>query len=337
MLYRHGPLPRIALDLDPAGLSLSGSGSTQIHARATDGSTVEIGYAAGVISIRRTASGGAPETLYEGRIGPPSHGDLLLGQVHDLFGITVGGARPAPGLERRADSPLHHVRDLGEDAIYWEQPLILSVATAQTYLAAIAAALPGTRVLQTRWRRVTEQPWQMTLQPLVDLASASSPLIVVPAADEARIAAVLAETALTPQRIDRMLPVNLRLQYHWDPIFLRRDADEASQRASQAAGRPVTIHEGPSATVTVRVHAADAAAKAQALTFAKVTDGLFGKELDVVELATGATLKTLKAPRWYGPDVARWAGEGSDRYLAVALDPAGEKLLGYRPRPASAA
>lgn len=332
MLYRHGPLPKLGLDLDPASLTQTGTGNTEIHARDAAGAAIAIVYAAGILTVRRTPPDGEGETLLQERVGPPSHHDLLLGQIHDLVGITVGGARPRRSVERRADSPLHHIRALGADTVYWEQTLMLTAATAARYLSAIAAAMPRTVVLEPRWRRPPEKPWQLGLQKMQDLAGARSPLIIVPAANDGQIAQALDEAALTPERIDALLPNAVQLQYHWDPMALRRDADERSQRASRVVGRTISLHECPSATVTTRVWAADPARKAQALGLARITDQMFGKEIEIVDLASGQVLKTMPTARWYGADIAQWSREAPDRYLAVQIDTAENRALGYRPR-----
>jgi hypothetical protein len=329
MLYRHGPLPKIPLDLTADGLTTTASGPTHIHARAGDES-VDITYRDGHIAIRVQAPDEEPRTLYEGTIGPPSHNDILLSQVHDLFGITVAGQAPGRHLERRADSPLHHIRPLGQAGIYWEQALWITPSAASQYLEALRAEIPGLTALETRWKREPEKPWQMSLGPMGEIATSGSPVILAPGTLGDRIRAIQDETHLTPARIDEALPGNVRLQHRWDSFVLRRDADDRTQRVSQAIGRPITIHECPGAIVTAQVHAADPVAKGHALAVARITDREFGKAIDIVDLATGATERTVTAGRWYSRDIARWCQDGADRYL-LATDEGDGRWLGYRP------
>ncbi len=326
MLYRTGALPRLSLDLVPSSVTMSGSGATRITADIQGGGKLELGYGGGIVALRRDG-----EVLYEGTLGPPSHNDLLLGQACALFGLTVGGGAPDRRLERRGASPLHHVRELGPRRIHWEQPLTLSVESAEEYLAGIAAAMPGATTLQATWHRAPGKPWQLGLERTGRLTATVSTLYVALDADEGQIAAALADRALTPQRIDALIPHNIRIQTHWDPFFLRRDAEEAGRRASTNAGRPITVHECPTGTVTVGIDADDAVGKQRAVTLAKVTEGLFCDRFEVVDLETRQVVKSLVSPRRYGRDIARWAAQAEDRYLAVVADRENGALRGYRP------
>lgn len=332
MLYRLAATPKLGLDLASSTLSLTSSGPTQIKGKTEDQSEIEIQYDNGVLAVRRTPPGGEQTVLFEGRIGVPSHNDLLLDQLHDLIGLTVDGKRPGEKLEKRKHSPLHHIRRMETGTVMWEQSLILSAGMAETYLKAIQTAIPGTQVLETLWARVLDQPWHLTMREMTSISASGSPLIIVPGGRAKDVDALIKTPAITPGLIDEIIPDNFRLQHNWGPAALRRDAELIGERISRLVGRPITIHERPTATMTMRIVTENATSKGYALTLAKITDTLFAKDLDIVNLETNEIVGTIAAPRWYGADVAKWSNEQKDRYLVIQEDKVNNRILGYRPK-----
>ncbi len=329
MLYRATTIPRLDLDLEPRSLAVFASGPLQAQAKTPDGDDIEIRYDCGRLRIQRRHDG-VTTIVVDCQIGPPSHGDILLRQIHEMTGLTVGGKPPEPHHERRANTPLTHIRPLGVNEIVWEQPLTLGGEDAANYVASICRAIPGVVALQTHWDRMPSKPWTMRLAEAQDPARSASPLILIPRANDAEIKTLLAQTAITPGDIDVKCPNNIRITHRWDSVHLRRDADCKSEQLSARIGRPITLHEAPSTIISARVDMADETAKNDALTLARLTAATFGKTYEPVDLKTGRISgERFEAPRWYLPGVARWANSGTDRYLTVS-EQDGE-IIGYRP------
>lgn len=329
MLYRTSAIPRIALDIEPGTLVVHPSGAVQAHGRSTSGTEVTVAYDQGRLEIREQ-SGSDLRILVDAQIGPASHGDLLIRQVCELTGLTVGGGIPDRRIERRADSPLTHIRALGPELVIWEQSLILSAEEAAPYLEALRTAIPNAAVLETRWEREPSKPWRMRLAPADEPSRSSPPLFLIPRAEEAAIAALTERTALTPGEIDTLCPTNIRLSHRWDSHHLRRDAEMRSEALTRQFGRTITVHETPSTVVSTRVDMTNATARNDALLLAKITTEMFAKIYEGVDLATGKTVgDQFAAPRWYLPSLARWAAAAPDRYITVA-EQAGA-WIGYRP------
>lgn len=325
MLYRAQPLPRIAIDLAPESVIVPMTGPIQVLGKTAAGETVEARYDAGVLRVRRDAT-----VLAEAIIGPPSHGDMLLSQIHDLVGLTIGGQAPTAARESRVSTPLAHIRPFGREHITWEQGLILGQAEARVFLEAVLAQIPGIVALETRWHRAPGEPWLASLVGSPDPLRSTSPLVLIPRAPDPLIREITSRPSLTPREIDDLAPANIRIAHRWESTHLRRDADAESERLSAIVGRTITLHDNPHTVITTRVETRDGPAKDDALALAKLTDQSFAKLIDTVDLRSGDVIAAaVPTPRWYPPSLARWAADAPDRYITAAVHDG--VPLGYRP------